>query len=178
MQSKATTVSEYLKELPPERRKAIQAVRDVIVQNLPKGYEEIMNYGMIGYVIPHSIYPKGYHCDPSKPLPFASLASQKNYMSFYLMTLYGQLEDWFRDEWKKTGKKLDMGKCCVRFKKLEDLPLDLIGRTIAMIPVDEYIAYYDSVLESTRSARASRKPAAKKKGIRKQRPAARQVTRK
>jgi len=153
MQSKAKTVIAYLKELPPERRAAISAVRNVILDNLPSGYEETMGYGMIGYVVPHRLYPKGYHRDPAKPLPFANLASQKNYMSFYLMSLYGPLEEWFRADYAKTGKKLDMGKCCVRFKSLDDLPLDLIGRLIAMVPVDEYIVYYDAVLEATRAAR-------------------------
>jgi uncharacterized protein YdhG (YjbR/CyaY superfamily) len=146
--SKAKTVDEYLTELPPERRAAIQAVRTVIVKNLDKDYEEGMQYGMIGYFVPHSVYPAGYHCDPKQPLPFAGLASQKNHMALYLMCIYGSTDQaqWFRSEWAKTGKKLDMGKSCIRFKKLDDLPLDLIGKAIARVPAKKYIAYCESAL--------------------------------
>lgn len=149
MQSKAKTVAEYVKSLPPDRRKAIEAVRKVILANLPKGYEECMTSGMIGYVVPHSIYPAGYHCNPEHPLPYAGLASQKNYMSLYLMTVYGhkETEAWFRKAFKAAGKKPDMGKCCVRFKKLEDLPLDVIGQVIARVPVKDYIAYTEKALQ-------------------------------
>jgi hypothetical protein len=159
MQSAAKTVAQYLKELPPDRREAIAAVREVILENLPKGYEEGMTYGMIGYFVPHRLYPAGYHCNPDQPLPFANLASQKNYMSLYMMAVYGKNEEWFHAEYKKTGKKLDMGKCCVRFKKLDDLPLELIGRTIAKIPVTEHIAMYEAAI-------GDRRPAAKKKAAR------------
>src|ERR1700751_3164546 len=125
MQSKARSVKDYLAELPGDRRAAIETVRKVILKNLDADYEEGMQYGMIGYYVPHRVYPAGYHCDPKQPLPFAALASQKNYMSLHLMCLYGAGEHlkWFRKSWAKTGKKLDMGKCCVRFKKLDDLPL-------------------------------------------------------
>src|SRR5256712_7710699 len=111
MQSSAKTVQEYLKELPADRREAINAVRGVILANLPKGYEECMSYGMIGYVVPHSLYPAGYHCDPKLPLLFANLASQKNHVAIYLMCCYGDpaTEQWFRKAWQATGKKLDMG---------------------------------------------------------------------
>jgi len=159
MQSAAKTVAQYLKELPPDRREAISTVRKVILDNLPKGYEECMNYGMIGYVVPHSLYPAGYHCNPEDPLPFANLASQKNYMSVYMMTVYGGDENWFREDYKKTGTKLDMGKSCIRFKKLDDLPLDLIGKAIARVPVDQYIARTEAILSSMRAA----KPAGAKK---------------
>ncbi len=144
MQSKAKTVKEYLAELPPERREAIQAVREVILKNLPKGYEEVMQ-GMIGYVVPHSIYPAGYHCNPKDPLPFAGLASQKNHMAVYFMHIYvnKEAESWFKQAFKASGKKMDMGKCCIRFKKLEDLPLEVIGQAVARIPVKEYIAQYE-----------------------------------
>ena len=123
MQSKATTVDQYLAELPEDRRKALEAVRQVVLKNLDKDYEEGIQYGMIGYYVPHRVHPAGYHCDPKQPLPFASLASQKNHMALYLMCIYGDTDHakWFRDAWAKTGKKLDMGKACVRFKKLEDL---------------------------------------------------------
>jgi hypothetical protein len=149
MQSKAKTVAEYLKSLPPDRRAAIEAVRKVVLKNLPTGYAETMQYGMISYVVPHSIYPAGYHCDPKQPLPFACLASQKNYMSLYLMTVYGhkETEAWFRKAFADAGKKLDMGKSCVRFKKLEDLPLDVIGKVIARVPVRKYLDFYESVIK-------------------------------
>jgi hypothetical protein len=118
MQSKAATVDEYLASLPADRRAALQAVRKVIHANLGKGFKEGMQYGMIGYCVPHSVYPRGYHCDPKQPLPFASLASQKNHMSFSLMSVYldSAEERWFKAAWQKTGKKLDMGKACVRFQ--------------------------------------------------------------
>ena len=146
MQSKAKTVQQYLAELPDDRRGALRAVRSVIRKNLPKGYAEGMQYGMIGYFVPHRVYPPGYHCDPTQPLPFAGLASQKNYMSIHLMCIYCDAEQqaWFREAWAQSGKKLDMGKSCVRFKKLEDLPLDLIGKAIARTSVDEFIGIYEA----------------------------------
>lgn len=158
MQSKADTVERYLAELPEDRRAALQAVRRVILANLDKGYAECMNYGMIGYVIPHSIYPPGYHCNPKLPLPMGGLASQKNYMSLYLITVYGEGtegETWFRKAWAKTGKKLDMGKCCIRFKKVEDLALDVIGQAIRRVPVKTFIEYYErALLPHSKGARA------------------------
>ncbi len=161
MQSKATTVDQYMAELPEDRRAALSAVRDTILANLDKDVEECMNYGMIGYVIPHRVYPPGYHCDPSKGLPFAALASQKNAMSVYLMTVYGEgaEENWFREKWAKTGKKLDMGKCCIRFKKAEDLALDVIGEAIRRVSAKDFIAYYErSILSMNKSATAKRAP--------------------
>jgi hypothetical protein len=136
MQSKATTVAQYLAELPADRRAAIEAVRQVILRNLDRDYEEGMQYGMIGYYVPHRLFPAGYHCDPKQPLSFANLASQKNYMSLYMLGCYGdgREEDWFRKEWAKTGKKLDMGKSCIRFKKLDDLALELIGEAVRRMP--------------------------------------------
>lgn len=150
MQSKATTVQQYLAELPPDRRAAIQALREVILRNLDKGYEEGMQYGMIGYHVPHRIFPAGYHCDPKQPLPFAALASQKNYMAVYLWSVYadGPEERWFREAWARTGRKLDMGKCCVRFKKLEDAALDVIGEAIRRVPMKVHIAQYQASLEN------------------------------
>jgi hypothetical protein len=147
MKSNAKTVKEYLQSLPDDRRTAIGAVRDVILANLPKGYEECMSYGMIGYVVPHSIYPAGYHCDPKLPLPYANLASQKNHMAIYVMTLYSDkaTEQWFRKTWQAAGKRLDMGKCCLRFKKLDDVSLDVIGQLIARVPVKEYLSHIDKV---------------------------------
>lgn len=148
MQSKATSVEQYLSELPEDRRNALRTVRDAILQHLPAGYAEGMQYGMIGYFVPHSRYPSGYHCDPRQPLPFGGLASQKNHMAVYLMGLYGNSasEKSFRAAWAKTGKKLDMGKCCIRFKRLEDLPLDVLGDAIASMSVDKYIAVYEAAI--------------------------------
>jgi len=153
MTSKAKTVAEYLAELPEDRRAAIKEVRKVILANLPKGFEEGMNYGQIGYYVPHSIYPKGYHCNPKLPLGFAGLASQKTYMSFYLMTLYGSPKhlDWFEKEYAKTGKKLDMGKACIRFKKVENLALEVIGKAIARVSCKDYIAEVEASRKRNRS---------------------------
>lgn len=155
MQSKATTVTEYLDELPEDRRAAINKVRQVIKKNLPKGVAEGMQYGMIGYFVPHKIYPPGYHCDPKQPLPFAGLASQKGHMSFYLCTLYQnpELEAWFRERTAAAGKKLDMGKGCVRFKKLEDLALDVVGEMVGRVTVEDLIAKYDQNREQARQAK-------------------------
>jgi hypothetical protein len=146
MQSKVTTVQQYIADLPEDRRAAIQAVRAVILENLDKGYEEGMQYGMIGYYVPHRVFPAGYHCDPRQPLPFAALGSQKNYMSLYLMGVYGDEghQAWFREAWAKTGKKLDMGKACVRFKKLADLSLEVIGEVIRRVPANKYIECYQA----------------------------------
>jgi hypothetical protein len=167
MQSKATTVKEYLSQLPRDRRAAIETVRQVILRNLDGDYEEGMQYGMIGYYVPHRVYPAGYHCDPKQPLPFAALGSQKNYMSLYLMCVYGDsaLAQWFRDAWAKTGKKLDAGKACVRFKKLDDLALDVIGEAIKR--AKKYIEY----CETARKAATERKSKAPKKSQAKKKPA-------
>ena len=160
MKSAAKTVEEYLRSLPADRREAISAVREAILAHLPEGYEECMSYGMIGYVVPHSIYPAGYRCDPKLPLPYANLGSQKNHMALYLMCVYGDkaTEQWFRKAWQAAGKKLDMGKNCVRFKKLEDVSLEVIGQVIARAPVNEYIGRIEKVLGAT-----SKKGARKKK---------------
>ena len=140
--SKATTIEEYISEIPDERVGDIAAVRKVIVDNLPEGYVETMQYGMITYVVPLERYPNTYN---GQPLGYISLASQKNYMSLYLMNVYGDkdTESNFKDKYIASGKKLDMGKSCVRFKKFEDLPIDLIGETIAMTSVDDFIKMYE-----------------------------------
>ena len=157
MQSKATTVEQYLSGLPEDRRKAIEAVRRVILENLDKDYEEGIQYGMIGYYVPHRVYPAGYHCDPKQPLPFAALASQKNYMSLYLMSVYGDTDHskWFQDAWAKTGKKLDMGKSCIRFRKVDDLALDVIAETIRRVPARTYIAHCEAALKTVKQSRPS-----------------------
>jgi hypothetical protein len=155
MQSTAQTVPAYLAGLPDERRLALSAVRETILRHLPEGYEEGMQYGMIGYYVPHRLYPAGYHCNPKEPLPFAALASQKNYMAVYLGCVYGSEEEaaWFREAYLTTGKKLDMGKSCVRFKRLADLPVELIGEAVARIPVAQFIARYEAVLAATRRSK-------------------------
>jgi hypothetical protein len=163
MQSKATSVEQYLSALPADRRAALEAVRKVIRTNLDKEYEEGMQYGMIGYYVPHRVFPAGYHCDPRQPLPFAGLAAQKNYMSLYLMCVYGHgpLAEWFREAWAKTGKKLDMGKACVRFKKVEDLALDVIGEAIRRVPVKTYLHQCEEAMRMM-NARTTKGPPGKK----------------
>jgi hypothetical protein len=155
MQSDAATVADYLASLPEERRHMVETVRQAILANLDDGYVEAMGYGMIGYAVPHSVYPAGYHCNPKQPLPFAAIASQKNYVSVYLMGVYvgcvGDEESgdaqWFREAWEASGKKkLDMGKACVRFKKLDDVALDVIGESIRRMPSRRYIERYEAVL--------------------------------
>jgi len=150
--SKARTVKEYLAELPAERRATVEAVRGIILKNLAKDFEEGMSYGMIGYYVPHRVYPPGYHCDPKQPLPYAGLASQKNHLAIYLMCVYSSEKHaaWFRKEWAKSGKKLDMGKSCIRFKKVEDVALDVIGKAIARVTPKEFIANYEAVLQKSR----------------------------
>ena len=156
MQSKAITVEQYLKELPEDRRTAISAIRAMILKNLDKDFEEGIQYGMIGYFVPHRVFPDGYHCDPKQPLPFVSLASQKNHMAIYLMCIYmGQTEDQFRSAWLKAGKKLDMGKSCIRFKKLEDVALDVIADVIRNITAKDFVARYQEELQKN----AANKPA-------------------
>lgn len=147
MQSKAKTVKEYLGELPPDRSEPIKKLRNAVLKNLPEGFKEEMNYGMIGYVVPHSIYPDGYHCDPKLPLPFACIASQKNFIAFYHMGIYAdaKLLDWFLKEYPKhTKQKLDMGKSCIRFKKLDQIPYDLIGELISRIKAKDWIKIYET----------------------------------
>jgi hypothetical protein len=140
--SKAATVEEYLQELPEERRAVVSAVRDMVLRHLPDGYTETMAYGMIGYGIPLERYPRTYN---GQPLSYAAIAAQKNYYSLYLTCTYmGGQEQALRDAFARAGKKLDMGKSCVRFKKLDDLPLDDIGRIIASIPPEAYIAHYEA----------------------------------
>ena len=167
MQSKAATVAEYLASLPSDRREALTFVRSAILANLDQNYEERMSYGMIGWAVPHRLFPAGYHCDPKMPLPFGGLASQKNYMSLYLMGIYDEgpdaLSNWFREAWGKSGKKLDMGKCCIRFKKVEDLALDVISEAIRRMPVKKYIECYQKALASqTKQTKGKPKAATKR----------------
>lgn len=148
MQSNASTPEEYIAGLPEDRKAIISEIRKTILKALPKGFAECMNYGMLCYNVPLSLYPAGYHCDPKLGLPFISLASQKNYISFHHMALYnGSLLEWFKDEWPKhSSKKLDMGKCCVRFKKPEDVPMKLLEELSARMTPDQWIAAYEKAL--------------------------------
>ena len=159
MQSKAKTVAEYLAALTSDQREAIAAVRTEILANLDAGYEETMQYGMIGYVIPHRLHPAGYHCDPTQPVPFAALAAQKNHFAVYLTSVYSSPEEtkWFTTAWRATGKKLDMGKACVRFKRLEDVALDVVGQTIRRMPLPKWLGIY----QASPGAQASQRSTAK-----------------
>lgn len=144
------TVEDYMKNLPEDRREVMEALRKVIKKNLPKGFEETMNYGMIGYVVPHSIYPSGYHCDTKQPLPFMNIASQKNNIAFYHMGIYAmpELLDWFVGEYPKHAKsKLDMGKSCIRLKKMDDIPYELIGQLVKKVSVKDWINSYETNLK-------------------------------
>jgi uncharacterized protein YdhG (YjbR/CyaY superfamily) len=150
MTSNATTVEEYIASVPEERRPFIENIRKVIIENLPEGFEEGMSYGMIGYYVPHSIYPNGYHCNPKLPLPFMTFASQKNSINFYHMSMYmdKDLYDWFVAEYPTYSKqKLDMGKSCIRFKKLEEIPLELLGKLVKKVSVADWIAQYEKALK-------------------------------
>ena len=155
MQSKASTVEEYLLTLPDDRAEIIAALRKTIKKNLPKGFEETMQYGMISYVVPHSLYKPGYHVKPSDALPFISLASQKNHIAVYHMAVYeGVLHDWFIKEWAKASdKKLDMGKSCIRFKKSEDVPVKLFGALASKLTPKQWISMY----EESRKSRPTKK---------------------
>ncbi len=147
MTSKATTIKQYIDELPADRKEPISELRAEVLKNLPKGFKEEMSYGMIGYVVPHSLYPAGYHCNPKLPLPFACIASQKNFIAFYHMGVYADpnLLKWFTTEYPKHSKaKLDMGKSCIRFKKPEHIPYKLIGQLIKKISVKDWINTYES----------------------------------
>ena len=150
MQSKDTTIDAYLKELSEERKDPIEKLRKFILKNLSKGVEENISYGMIAYCVPHSIYPNGYHCDPKQPLPFMMLASQKNFISLYHMGLYANpvLMEWFTQEYAQRVKgKLDIGKSCIRFKKPEQIPFELIGELVAKMSADEWIVCYEKNLQ-------------------------------
>ena len=155
--SEATTVAEYLEGLPLDRRDAISAVLETVRNNLPPGYEEGMQYGHIGFYVPHSRYPAGYHCDPKQPLPAVGIASQKNHMAVYLFCVYGNadVKERFVAAYKATGKKLDMGAGCVRFQKLDQLPLDVLADTLKTITVDRFIESYEAVIPASKRKKAS-----------------------
>lgn len=146
MKSAANTPEEYINNLPDDRKQVMNTLRKTILHNLPKGFSETINYGMIGYVVPHSMYPDGYHCDPKLPLPFMSMASQKNFIAIYHMGLYAnqKLMNWFLQEYPKhCDTKLDMGKSCIRFKKMNQIPFALIGELSKKVTAKEWIATYE-----------------------------------
>ncbi len=151
MKSTASTIDEYIAALPDERLEPINKLRKVINKNLPKGYKEEMSYGMIGYVVPHIIYPAGYHCDPKLPLPLMNLGSQKNFIVLHHMGLYGDknLLDWFVAKYEKeVDTKLDMGKGCIRFKKMDKIPFEIIGELVAKLTVADYVKNVTELLSS------------------------------
>lgn len=148
MKSNAKTVNEYIAELPEDRKETVQKLRKIISENLPKGFEECISYGMIGWVVPHSMYPKGYHCSPELPLPFLNLASQKNSINLYHMGIYAddKLLNWFLEEFPKySKKKIDVGKSCMRFKKSDDVPYELIGELASKISPEQWIERYENI---------------------------------
>ena len=183
MQSKAATVPEYLAQLDPERRAVIQAVRQTILKNLDRTFEEGMQYCMIGFYVPHSIFPAGYHCDPKQPLPYAGLASQKNACSLYLMSIYAETShrEWFIKAWTAGGRKLDMGKSCIRFKSLEEVPLDVVGEAIRRMSASRWIEIYEQARanagKSSRPRETKPKAAGPKKAAAKK-PALKSATKK
>jgi hypothetical protein len=144
------TPEQYIAQLPDDRKEAIQKISEAIKTNLPEGFEETIGYGMLAYVVPHSLYPKGYHCDPKLPLPFMNLASQKNFIALYHMGIYADktLFNWFQAEYPKHCKtKLDMGKSCIRFKRMDDIPYALIGQLAGKMTVEEWIARFEENLK-------------------------------
>ena len=151
MKIDASSPDDYIRQLPDDRKLVISKLRSTILEHLPPGFAETMSYGMISYVVPHSRYPAGYHCDPKQPLPFMSIASQKNFISFYHMGIYASesLMDWFLDAWNSAGlKKPDMGKSCIRFKKPELIPFELLGNLAGKMSVADWIALYENAIKS------------------------------
>ena len=150
MQYEATSVDNYIEQIPEERKAAVNKLRKIILDNLPKGFEEGINYKMIGYYVPHSKYPSGYHCDPKLPLPFMNVASQKNSINLYHSGIYAdkKLLDWFVSEFPKHSKrKLDMGKSCIRFKHIDEIPYDLIGELASKMTADDWIKIYEKAVK-------------------------------
>lgn len=149
MKIEATTVEEYIAQIPKDKKPDIIELREIIQKNLPKGFSETLNYGMIGYVVPHTIYPEGYHTNPKLPLPFINIAAQKNFIALYHMGLYvdPELLQWFKTEYAKLPiNKLDMGKSCIRFKNSKKIPYDLIGELVSKMTVQDWVRLYESNL--------------------------------
>ena len=154
MQSTAKTVGEYLNDLPEERKVHFLKLRESILKTIPKGFEEEMSYGMLGYIVPHSIYQNGYHCNPKLPLPFMNIASQKNFIALYHMGIYANTEllEWFTTEYPKhSSEKLDMGKGCIRFKKMDQIPFDLIAELAGKMTVEDWIECYETQIKNQKS---------------------------
>lgn len=175
------TPEKYLASLPADRRSALKAVADTINKHLPKGYEFGLQYNMLGWYVPHDVYPAGYHCDPKQPVPFIQLGSQKNHMALYMFCIYTEegAADRFADEWRAAGKKLDMGKACIRFKKLEDVPLNIVGKAVKRATLKKFLASYEATIPANRKKtvkKASKKTSKKtvKKAVKK--PAAKKST--
>jgi len=150
MQSTAKTADEYIASLPEDRKEAMEKLRNLFLENMPEGFSEGIGYGMLGYSVPHSLYPNGYHCDPKQPLPFLAIASQKNFIAVYHMGIYANKElfDWFTTEYPKHCKtKLDMGKSCIRFKKMDAIPYALLGELATKMTVQEWIATYETAFK-------------------------------
>lgn len=150
MKIEAHSVEEYLSLIPEERKEVINKLLNIIRENIPEGFEEMMNYNMIGFVVPHSLYPAGYHCDTSLPLPFLNIGSQKNFIGLYHLGIYADPDilEWFTAEYKKISKhKLDMGKSCIRLKYMDDIPFELIGDLVGKITVDQWIKTYEHARE-------------------------------
>jgi hypothetical protein len=153
MKISVKSVNEYVENVSENYRDAIQKLREVVKNNIPEGFEEMLNYGMIGFVVPHELYPNGYHCDPKLPLPFINIAAQKNFISFYHMGIYAEpsLLEWFVEQFAKTStQKLDMGKSCIRFKKADHIPYDLIGELVKKMTVENWIEVYENAFVSNK----------------------------
>ncbi len=163
----ARTVAEYLATLPEDRRGALERVRSTVNGALPRGYEEGIQYGMIGWWVPHSLYPAGYHAKPSEPLPFLGLASRSGHMALHVMALYGdpKLRAWFEGEWKKSGKKLDLGGGCIRFKSIDGMALDVLAAFVKKLPVDAYVKTYEAMVGGKRKSAPVKRAAVKKAAV-------------
>ena len=153
MQTSHTTPQEYIDSLPEDRKIAVGKMREAIANHIPIGFEQTMGYGMLAFVVPHTLYPGGYHCDPKLPLPFINIASQKNFIALYHMGIYAnpKLLDWFVAEFPKHAKaKLDMGKSCIRFKKMDDIPYALLGELASKMTVADWVSCYESAFRSSK----------------------------
>ena len=162
MQITASTIEQLLRALPADRRRTVEAIRNVILENIDAPFVEQVENGAIGYVVPHSVFPAGYHCNPAQPLPFAAIAAQKHHIGLYLFCVYSdpKLEKWFRATWLEAGKKLDMGKSCVRVKTLDDVPLDVVGTLFKRVKARTFIKRYEAAVPpSARRASTKTTPA-------------------
>jgi len=169
MPNPPAAVRAYFEALPADRREVLEAVHEVIERNLPKGYEAGMQYGMPAWFVPHSVFPDGYHCDPSQPVPFVSIASQKKHIGLYFFCIYldEDVRAWFESEWRKTGKRWDAGKSCVRVKRLDDIPLPLIGKLIKKVSVKKFLASYEAIRPVSKPKASKKKSVTKKSATKK-----------